>query len=261
MRISGLAVLLRGIGIDSAAPECGLLEGAMIKKMGLALCFATALTLTARAADTQKLTERLDSSSNVLHELMATPDNGIPENVASKATCVIVVPGFKKAAFVVGAERGHGVATCRTSNGWSAPAFVQLTGASFGAQIGGESTDLVLLAMSHDAAQHLLQDKVKLGADIGIAAGPVGRQGQASTTGTANAGFLSYSRSKGVFAGIDLSGDVVNQNKADTDAYYGKSATFDSILHGDVPAPASAHTFEHTVAELFHSSNSTRASR
>ena len=232
----------------------------MIKKMGLALCFATVMTLSAQAADTQKLTERLDSASNVLHELMATPDNGIPENVASKATCVVVVPGFKKAAFVVGAERGQGVATCRTSNGWSAPAFVQLTGASFGAQIGGESTDLVLIAMSHVAAEHLLKDKDKLGAGVGDAAGPAGRHVTASTTDISNAGFLSYSRSKGIFAGIDLSGDVVNQNKADTDAYYGKSATFESILHGDVPAPASAHTFERTVAELFHSS-SARASR
>jgi lipid-binding SYLF domain-containing protein len=226
----------------------------MMKKIGMALCFATALTLNAHAADQQKLAERLDAASNVLHELMGTPDKGIPEDVASKATCVIVVPGFKKAAFVVGAERGHGVATCRTSHGWSAPAFIQLTGASFGAQIGGESTDLVLLAMSHNAAERLLQDKVKLGGDIGIAAGPIGRQGQASTTDTANAGFLSYSRTKGLFAGVDLSGDVVNQNKSDTDAYYGHSATFDSILHGQVEAPASASSFEHTVAQLFHSS-------
>jgi len=212
---------------------------------------ATTLSLSAHAVDKQALNERVDAANNVLHELMGAPDKGIPENVASKATCVIVIPGFKKGAFIIGAERGHGVATCRTSSGWSAPAFVQLTGASFGAQIGGESTDLVLLAMSHNAADRLLTDKVKLGGDIGIAAGPVGRQGQASTTDTANAGFLSYSRSKGIFAGVDLSGDVVNQNQSDTNTYYGRSETFQSILHGQVPVPAAAAPFEHTVAQLF----------
>jgi len=223
----------------------------MLKQFGMAVCLATTLSLSAHAADKQALNERVDAANNVLHELMGTPDKGIPENVASKATCVIVIPGFKKAAFIVGGERGHGVATCRTSSGWSAPAFVQLTGASFGAQIGGESTDLVLLAMSHNAADRLLTDKVKLGGDIGIAAGPVGRQGQASTTDTANAGFLSYSRSKGIFAGVDLSGDVVNQNQSDTNTYYGRSETFQSILHGQLPAPAAAAPFEHTVAQLF----------
>lgn len=225
----------------------------MLRKLSMAVCLATTLTLSAHAADKQKLDERVTAASNVLHELMGTPDKGIPENVASKATCVIVVPGFKKGAFIVGAESGHGVATCRTAHGWSGPAFIQLSGASFGAQIGGQSTDLVLLAMSHDAASHLLHEKVKLGGDIGIAAGPVGREGQASTSGLANAGFLSYSRSKGIFAGVDLSGDVVNQNQADTETYYGKSATFESILHGNVPAPASASAFEHTVAQLFGS--------
>lgn len=231
----------------------------MFKKLGMAVCLATTLTLSAHAADKAALNERVDSANNVLHELMGTPDKGIPENVASKATCVLVIPGFKKGAFIVGAERGHGVATCRTAHGWSAPAFIQLTGASFGAQIGGQSTDLVLLAMSHDAADRLLNAKVKLGGDIGIAAGPVGREGQASTAATANAAFLSYSRSKGVFAGVDLSGDVVNQNQSDTDTYYGKSETFQSILHGQVTAPAEAAPFEHTVAQLFGATRSNAA--
>lgn len=228
----------------------------MLKKLGMAVCLATTLTLSAHAADKAKLDERVDAANNVLHELMSTPDKGIPNTVADKATCVIVIPGFKKGAFIVGAERGHGVATCRTGHGWSGPAFVQLTGASFGPQIGGQSTDLVLIATSHDAADHLLKDKVKLGGDVGIAAGPVGREGSAATTDKANAGFLSYSRSKGVFAGADLSGDVVNQKQDDTDAYYGKNVTFESVLHGAVPAPASASTFEHTVAQLFGPSHS-----
>jgi lipid-binding SYLF domain-containing protein len=235
------------------------MEDRMLKKLGIAVCLATTLSLSAHAADKAKLDERVSAANDVLHELQNTPDKGIPNSVASKATCVIVIPGFKKGAFIVGAERGNGVATCRTGNGWSGPAFVQLTGASFGAQIGGQSTDLVLIATSHDAAEHLLKDKVKLGGDVGIAAGPVGREGQASTTDTANAGFLSYSRSKGIFAGVDLSGDVVNQKQDDTNAYYGKDTTFESVLHGQVRAPASASAFEQTVAQVFGHHGNTAA--
>ncbi len=232
----------------------------MIKKLGMALCISTALTLSAHAADKQKLDERVAAATDVLHELMATPDKGIPDSIAEHATCVAVIPGFKKGAFVVGAQYGQGVVTCRTGHGWSAPAFIQLTGASFGLQAGGESTDLVLVAMSHDAFQRLLTDKVKLGGDIAVAAGPVGRNAQASTTELANAGFLTYSRNKGIFAGVDLSGDVVNQNHEDTYAYYGRSVTHQAILSGEVQAPPSAAPFRHAVSELFHA-DATRASR
>ncbi len=183
---------------------------------------------------------------------MATPDRGIPDSVAMHATCVAVIPGFKKGAFVVGGEYGQGVVTCRTGHGWSAPAFIQLTGASFGFQIGGQSTDLVLVAVTHDGAQHLLHDKVKLGADVSVAAGPVGRDSQAATTELANAGFLTYSRNKGVFAGVDLNGDVVNQNLNDTQTYYGRDVSFQKILAGDVRPHSSSLPFLHTVHELFH---------
>lgn len=235
----------------------------MIKQLGMALCVSTALTfsLSAHAADQQKLDQRIAAASQVVHELMATPDKSIPDDIAEHATCVAVVPGFKKGAFIVGGQYGQGVVTCRTGHGWSAPAFIQLTGASFGLQAGGESTDLVLVAMSHDAFQRLLQDKVKLGGDIAVAAGPVGRNSQASTTELANASFLSYSRSKGIFAGVDLTGDVVNQNHEDTDAYYGSNASYQTILSGGVQPPASAAPFQHAVAELFHAdANSTHAS-
>jgi lipid-binding SYLF domain-containing protein len=233
----------------------------MIKQLGMALCISAALTLTldARAADREKLDQRIAAASQVVHELMATPDKGIPDDIARHATCVAVVPGFKKGAFIVGGQYGQGVVTCRTGHGWSAPAFIQLTGGSFGLQAGGESTDLVLVAMSHDAFQRLLQDKVKLGGDIAVAAGPVGRNSQASTTELANGGFLSYSRSKGIFAGIDLTGDVVNQNHEDTDAYYGNNASYQAILSGEVQPPASAAPFRQAVAELFHA-DSARAS-
>jgi lipid-binding SYLF domain-containing protein len=236
----------------------------MIKKLGMALCISTALSLTfsAHAADRQKLDERIAAASDVLHELMATPDKGIPDEIAEHATCVAVVPGFKKGAFIVGGQYGQGVVTCRTGHGWSSPAFIQLTGASFGLQAGGESTDLVLVAMSHNAFQRLLSDKVKLGGDIAVAAGPVGRNSQASTTELANAGFLSYSRNKGIFAGVDLTGDVVNQNHEDTVAYYGRSVTHQAILSGEVEAPPSAAPFRHAVAELFHAdANAAHASR
>jgi lipid-binding SYLF domain-containing protein len=224
----------------------------MIKKLIQAACICTAFTLTASAADMQKLDQRVESAHLALHALMDTPDRGIPDSVASHATCVAVIPGVKKAAFGIGAQYGQGVVSCRTGHGWSAPAFIQLTGASFGLQIGGEDTDLVLVAVTHDGFQRLLQDKIKLGGDIAVAAGPVGRNTQASTTELANAGFLAYSRTKGVFAGVDLSGDVVNQNHDDTAIYYGKDVPFQTILTGGVPPPASSMHFVRTVSEIFH---------
>jgi lipid-binding SYLF domain-containing protein len=215
------------------------------------LLFA-ASTLPAHAADKAKLDERIEAAHEVLHELMATPDRGIPDSVAMHATCVAVIPGFKKAAFLIGGEYGQGVVTCRTGHGWSAPAFIKLTGASFGLQAGGESTSLVLVAVTPDGAQRLLHDKIKLGGDIGVAAGPVGRDSQASTTELANAGFLTYSRNKGVFAGVDLNGDVVNQNIDDTEEYYGHDVSFQKILAGDVHVHPSSLHFIRTVSELFH---------
>ena len=207
------------------------------------ICTTAALTVTMTIASSAasnvtepaKLDQRIDAAHAVLHELMGTPDRGIPEDIAAKATCVAVIPGYKKGAFVVGAQYGQGVVSCRTGHGWSAPAFIQLTGASFGFQVGGESTDLVLVATTHDGFQRLLHDKVKLGGDAAVAAGPVGRNSQASTTELANAAFLTYSRSKGIFAGVDLTGDVVNQNQADTSAYYGRDIPYERILTGGVP--------------------------
>src|SRR6195952_2913216 len=215
----------------------------MFRKFVQVVCLSTAMTVAATAADTQKIAERITAAHAVLHELMATPDKGIPLEIASKATCVAVVPGFKKGAFLVGAQYGQGLVTCRTGKGWSAPSFIQMTGASFGFQAGGQSTDLVLIATNHQGFQRLLQDKVKLGGDVAVAAGPVGRNSQAATSVLANAALLSYSRSKGIFAGVDLTGDVVNQNQDDTKAYYGKDVPFQTILTGGVPTPESARHF------------------
>ena len=229
----------------------------MMKRFMQTICTTAALTVTmtiaaSAATDVAKLDQRIEAAHTVLHELMGTPDKGVPEDIAAKATCVAVVPGFKKGAFLVGAQYGQGVVTCRTGHGWSAPAFIQLTGASFGLQAGGQSTDLVLIGTTRDAFQRLLHDKVKLGGDASVAAGPVGRNTQAGAT--VDAAFLSYSRSKGVFAGIDLTGDVVNQNQDDTNTYYGKDLSYQTILSGGVPVkPSSAH-FVATANQLFHSS-------
>jgi lipid-binding SYLF domain-containing protein len=225
--------------------------------VGVSLACASA----AYGADVQKLDERIDAAHEVLHELMATPDKGIPLDIAAKAHCVAVIPGYKKGAFLVGAQYGQGVATCRTARGWSAPVFIQLTGASFGLQAGGQSTDLVLVGVNRKSLDDLLKDKVKLGGDIAASAGPVGRDSQASTTELANAEFLTYSRSKGLFAGVDLTGDEVHQNTADTTAYYGKDIPYRVILSGQVPTPPSAHHFEATVNEMFRRGRADRASR
>lgn len=215
----------------------------------LAATFAAAPVMQAQAPG--KLVRRVEAAHTILHELMATPDKGIPLDIAASAECVIVIPSFKKAAFVFGGEYGQGVATCRTAKGWSAPVFVQMAGASFGFQIGGQSTDLVLIGRTHRSAEHLLKDKLKLGGDAAVAAGPVGRSSQASTTELANAEFLSYSRNKGLFAGIDLQGDEVNQNQKDTAAVYGKAVPYQSILGGGVPTPVFAAHFIKSVNELF----------
>jgi lipid-binding SYLF domain-containing protein len=203
------------------------------------------------AASLEKLNDRIQAAHLVLHQLMDTPDKRIPLDIASKAKCVAVIPSVVKGAFLVGAEYGQGVATCRTPKGWSAPVFIQITGASFGLQAGGQATDLVLVGMNHKSLEDLLKDKVKLGGDIAAAAGPVGRDSQAATTELANAEFLTYSRSKGLFAGVDLTGDVVNQNGGDTSVFYGKDIPFQEILSGSVPTPSAAHHFIATVNEMF----------
>ena len=223
-----------------------------MKRLIQTLCVVISLNAVAFAADMQKLVDRINAAHAVLHELMDTPDKGIPDDIAAKATCVAVIPSLKKGAFVVGGDYGQGVLSCRTAHGWSAPVFIQITGASFGLQVGGQATDLVLVATNRDGFQRLLKDKVKLGGDAAVAAGPVGRNSQASTTELANAAFLSYSRSRGIFAGIDLTGDVVNQNQNDTRTYYGRDLSYETILTGGVPVPPSATHFVRTVSELFH---------
>lgn len=216
----------------------------------MAMCVGV---VSARAQDDDgtKLTERLAASTAVIDEVMSVPDKAIPQSILSGAHCVVVVPSFKKGAFAVGAQYGQGVATCRTPRGWSAPVFVQLAGVSFGFQIGGQGTDLILVAMNHNGLEDMLKNKVKLGGDAAASAGPVGRNAQAGTDWKLNAEFLTYSRSKGLFAGIDLTGDVLSQNSDFTRQEYGHDVPFGEVLHGNVPTPENARTFVRTVARYF----------
>jgi lipid-binding SYLF domain-containing protein len=224
-----------------------------MKKFSGVLCALaiTAGTVSAHAQDMDKLNERLASATAVINEVMSVPDKAIPQSILAGASCVVVVPSFKKAAFGVGAQYGQGAATCRTPKGWSAPVFVQLAGGSFGFQIGGQATDLILVAMNHNGLQDMLKNKVKLGGDAAASAGPVGRNAQAGTDWKLNAEFLTYSRSKGLFAGIDLTGDVLSQNADYTRLEYGSDVPFGTILGGGTPAPANAKRFVHTVARYF----------
>lgn len=205
----------------------------------------------AHASEQSKLDERLAASSGILQEIMNTPDSAIPENITAHAHCVIVIPAVKKLAFAVGGQYGRGVATCRTGHGWSAPVPITLGGGSFGFQIGGQSTDVVLLGMNAKSAQDMLHSKVKLGADASAAAGPVGRNASANTDLFLNSEFLAYSRAKGLFAGLDLSGEYLGQDGDEMKSEYGPGAKPDAILDGQVPVPANAQHFEHTVAKFF----------
>jgi lipid-binding SYLF domain-containing protein len=216
-----------------------------------ALAIGAGLLPAAARAQDSKLTNRMDDAAAVIQEVMATPDRGIPQSILSGASCVVVIPKYKKGAFIVGAQYGQGVATCRTHHGWSAPVFVQLTGGSFGWQIGGQSTDLVLVAMNQHGLEDMLRSKVKLGGDAAVAAGPVGRNAAADTDITLHAEFLTYSRSRGVFAGLDLTGTVLSQNSDDTRTEYGANIPFERVLHGEVDTPANARHFVHTVARYF----------
>jgi lipid-binding SYLF domain-containing protein len=223
-----------------------------MKKAIASLCIGFVLTCTASAASSREdLQARIDAAKTVLDQIMAAGDATIPLNILHQATCVGVVPGLIKGAFIIGGQYGQGVVTCRTGHGWSAPVFIRMAGGSFGFQIGGQSTDLILVAVNDRGFQDLLKNKFKIGGDASAAAGPVGRSGQASTDWKMNAELLSYSRNKGLFAGIDLDGTSVSQNSEDTELYYGQPHRFDSILKGNVDVPPGAVPFVRDVAQTF----------
>jgi lipid-binding SYLF domain-containing protein len=193
--------------------------------------------------------DRLQRSVAVLQAIMSTPDKGIPEEVLTGAKCILVVPDLIKGGFVFGGKHGRGVATCRTAAGWSAPAFVTVGGGSWGLQIGVEDVDLVMVIMNDQGFQHLLSSKFELTGEGSVAAGPVGRHASAGTDWKMNTEVLTYSRSKGIFAGLTLEGAVVEQDNDSTHAIYGKHMMFRNILSGKASTPASADAFIRAVSE------------
>jgi lipid-binding SYLF domain-containing protein len=196
--------------------------------------------------------ERLQSSVEVLQAIMGAPDKGIPEEVLNDAKCILVVPHLIKAGFIFGGKHGRGVASCRTADGWSAPAFVSVGGGSWGLQIGVEGIDLVMLVMNDQGFQHLLSSKFALSGEGSVAAGPVGRHASAGTDWKLNTEMLTYSRSKGVFAGLTLEGAVIEQDDDSTRAIYGKHMTFRNILSGNASTPKSADAFMKAVSAAGH---------
>ncbi len=222
-----------------------------MKKILASLGFCFLLSSTAFAASKSDLQDRVDAAKTVLDQVMAAGDRSIPMNILERAYCVGVVPGMIKGAFVFGAQYGQGVVTCRTGHGWSGPVFIRMAGGSWGLQIGGQSTDLVLIAVNDHGFQDLLKNKFKIGGDAAASAGPVGRNTQAATDWKMNAELLTYSRSKGVFAGISLDGTVVSQNTDDTEIYYGHPHGFDAILKGTIAPPSGSVEFVKDVAHYF----------
>jgi lipid-binding SYLF domain-containing protein len=212
----------------------------MLKRFLIFSTLVLVVTQIAAASDRDDDVARTEKAAQVFKEIMDTPDQGIPHDLLDSAKCIAIIPGDKKFAFIFGGSYGRGVATCRTEHGWSAPMFVAIDGGSVGYQIGGSSTDLVMLFMNDHALHSLLTDRFKLGADASVAAGPVGRQATAGTDLKLNAEILSYSRSKGVFAGVSLSGAVVQADKSGDQALYGVNVDRHEIIDGKVPMPASA---------------------
>jgi lipid-binding SYLF domain-containing protein len=211
------------------------------------------LNLASFAADEQSPTSkaalRAQAAADVLDEIQGAPDKGIPQEVLGSAECVAVVPSLLKGGFIVGGRFGRGLASCRTPKGWSAPAFFTVKGGSVGFQIGGQAVDLVMLIMNNDGMQHLLSSQFSLGADASVAAGPVGRHAEGNTDWKMRAQVLTYSRARGIFAGVSLAGAVINQDKDSTRELYGRMVPFKTSLTGEVDPPAGANTFLTALAK------------
>ncbi len=225
-------------GLRRTLPRCLLVLGAA------GVLFFSTMAWSADEKDQSDIDKRLDASAKVLDEIMATPDKAIPDKVMRDAKCVAVIPSMVKIAIGFGGSHGKGVATCRTESGaWSAPAPITITGGSWGLQLGGQAVDIVMIVTNEDGMQHLLSSKFKLGADASAAAGPVGRDTGADTDWKMKAEVLTYSRARGLFAGIDLSGSSVTQDKDETRVLYGRFVPFSEILDGKVHAKAASEPF------------------
>ncbi|HEX4229509.1 MAG TPA: lipid-binding SYLF domain-containing protein [Bryobacteraceae bacterium] len=216
-----------------------------VLSVGVIIAAATPLL-----ADTSA--ERLEESATVLKEITNAPDKGIPRDLIEKSSCVVIVPGVKKAAFIVGGKYGKGFMICRTpgNSGWGSPAAIRMEGGSFGFQIGGSETDVVMLVMDRSGKNSLLRSKFTLGGDISVAGGPVGRSSTAETDAQMRAKILSYSRSRGVFAGIALNGATLREDTGDNKELYGRPLTNREIINGNVPSPPAAAELISTLDKL-----------
>ena len=220
-----------------------------MKKIMAAVALLSLTSIGWAATNREATVDRMDHAGRVLHEIMAAPDKGIPQEVLEHAKCVAVVPHLLKGGFVIGAENGRGVATCRTADGWSAPAFFAITGGSWGLQIGVEGVDLVLIIQNDKGMQQLIGSGFELGADASAAAGPVGRHASADTNWKLETEVLTYSRAKGAFAGVTLNGASIRRDDDSTEAIYGHDVPTRRILQGDEAVPASAQSFLDAVRD------------
>ncbi|MBV9072564.1 MAG: lipid-binding SYLF domain-containing protein [Acidobacteria bacterium] len=224
----------------------------MIRKICFAMLLCTAVYgFSKDEGDRAKLQERLEKSGTILNQITSAPDKGIPQDILAHAECVGVIPTMMKAGFGLGGEYGQGVVTCRTGRGWSAPAFYRLGGGTFGLQIGGEAVDVVMLFMNDRGVESLMAHKVKIGADASASAGPVGRTAAADTNIALHSEILTYSRSRGIFAGVSLKGSWFEQNGGDTRTFYGREINFRNILNGSVRPPAGSEAFLSAVRKDF----------
>ncbi len=221
-----------------------------MKKVLLSMIVLLSMCAASFAADEEtKVSERVDAAAQVLNDIQGAPDKGIPQEVLGSAECVAVVPSMLKGGFIVGAKYGRGLASCRTDKGWSAPAFFVVTGGSFGFQIGGQAVDLVMLIMNKEGMRHLLSSEFALGADASVAAGPVGRHAEGNTDWKMRAEVLTYSRARGLFAGVSLNGAVIKQDKDSTREFYGHMVSFPASLKGEVEPPPGANAFLTSLAQ------------
>jgi lipid-binding SYLF domain-containing protein len=219
----------------------------MLKRLTIVVTLALFATAIAVASDRDDDVARTHKAAEVFSQIMNAPDQGIPTDLLERAKCIAIIPGDVKFAFVFGGSYGRGLATCRTAQGWSAPLYLAVDGGSVGYQIGGSSTDIIMLFMNDHALQSLLGDKFKLGADASVAAGPVGRHASADTDIKLNAEILSYSRAKGIFAGVSLDGAVVQADKSGDEAMYGPGVNRHEILNGTIAVPESARLLLHEI--------------
>ncbi len=222
-----------------------------MKKFLLLTLFASLCSFSFASGDEpkeSKAADRVQAAADVLNEIQGAPDKGIPQEVLGSAECVAVVPSMLKGGFIVGAKYGRGLASCRTPKGWSAPAFFIVSGGSFGLQIGGQAVDLVMLIMNKEGMKHLLSSEFALGADASVAAGPVGRHAEGNTDWKMRAEVLTYSRARGLFAGVTLNGAVIKQDKDSTREFYGRMVPFRTSLIGEIDPPAGANAFLTSLA-------------